>query len=70
MSKIFLAEQEEKRLVDKALDKAREKGLVGEKTAEEAREKGVVDAIKGKLSGRWEPAERPDRRETHPSSFV
>ena len=45
-------EQEEKSLVDKAIDKAREKGLVDEQTATEVREKGLVDAIKDRLTGR------------------
>ncbi len=45
-------EQEEKSLVDKAMDKAREKGLVDKQTADEVREKGVVDAIKDRLTGR------------------
>jgi hypothetical protein len=45
-------EQEEKGLVDKAIDKAREKGLVDEQTATEVREKGLVDAIKDRLTGR------------------
>ncbi len=36
-------EQEEKGLIDKAIDKAREKGLVDESTVQKARETGLVD---------------------------
>lgn len=47
-------EQEERGLLDKAVDEARERGLVSEQTAEEIREKGksLIERAKDKLSGR------------------
>lgn len=53
------AEEPEKGLVDKAVDKARERGLVDESTVDKAREKGfidkaneVVDKLKNRFGGK------------------
>lgn len=50
---------DEKGLVDRAVDKARERGLVKESTVDKAREKGLIDKaneaadkIRNKLTGR------------------
>jgi len=45
-------QREEQGLVDRAVDEARERGLVGERTADQTREKGLLDTIKDKLLGR------------------
>jgi hypothetical protein len=47
-------EQGEKGLIDRAVDEARERGLVSGQTADEIREKGkgLIEKVKDKLSGR------------------
>jgi len=47
-------EQGEKGLIDKAVDEARERGLVSGQTADEIRErsKSFIERVKGRLSGR------------------
>ena len=47
-------EQGEKGLIDRAVDEARERGLVSGQTADEIREKskGLIERVKERLSGR------------------
>ena len=47
-------EQGEKGLIDRAVDEARERGLVSGQTADEIRErsKSFIERVKGRLSGR------------------
>ena len=47
-------EQEERGLIDRAVDEARERGLVSGQTADEIREKskGLIERVRDKLSGR------------------
>jgi hypothetical protein len=47
-------EQGEKGLIDRAVDEARERGLVSGQTADEIREKskGLIERVKDRLSGR------------------
>jgi hypothetical protein len=47
-------EQGEKGLIDRAVDEARERGLVSGQTADEIREKskGLIERVRDKLSGR------------------